>query len=204
MIGRLVGRLVSDDIDGRLLLDVSGVGYELTIPLGAVGRARSGARGDELVLSVHTHAREDALELFGFASDLERRVFRLLISISGVGPRLALSVLSALPPDELAEAVRRNDIRRLNKISGVGKKTAERLVLELKEKLAAIGMEDSSKSSEKHPAGTEDNEARLLGALTNMGYKPAEAGQAVDSLKDRIATEPVSDLLRAALSYLAK
>jgi Holliday junction DNA helicase RuvA len=182
-------------------LDVVGVGYELTVPLGAVGRARGGKAGPELSLFVHTHLREDRLELFGFASELERRVFRLLLGLPGVGPKLALAVLSALPPSELADAVSRGDLRRLNKISGVGKKTAERLVLELKEKLPRLdaGVVEGPRVT----AESGDDEGRLRGALVNMGYKPAEAETAVTRVKERIGKEPISDLLRAALAELS-
>jgi Holliday junction DNA helicase RuvA len=202
MIGRLVGKLVTDDIDGTIVLDVLGVGYEVTVPLGAVGRARSGQDGDSLVLFVHTHSREDRLELFGFSSEAERRVFRLLIGLPGVGPKLALAVLSALPPSELADAVRMGDLKRLGKINGVGKKTAERLILELKEKLPRLGSLTASAPS--GPGPRPDDQARLLGALTNMGYKPNEAERALEKVKDRLGQEPISDLLRAALAELAR
>ncbi len=203
MIGRLVGKLVSDDVDGTILLDVNGVGYELTVPLGAVGRARAVSPGsDKLTLSVHTLTREDRLELFGFSSELERRVFRLLLTLPKLGPKLAIAVLSALPPAELAAAVGRSDVKRLSKINGVGKKTAERLVLELKEKLPRLGNLTWSASTEAAPVASDD-EARLLGALTNMGYKPVEAQAAVKHLQDRLGKEPISDLLRAALAELA-
>ncbi len=203
MIGRLVGRLVTDDVDGTILVDVNGVGYELTVPLGAVGRARGrSADSENLTLFVHTLTREDRLELFGFSSELERRVFRLLLTLPKLGPKLAIAVLSSLPPSELAAAVGRGDVRRLSKINGVGKKTAERLVLELKEKLPRLGNLTQPTATEAIPTSSDD-EARLIGALTNMGYKPAEAQTAVTSLKDRLGNEPISDLLRAALSELA-
>lgn len=202
MIGRLVGKLVTDDVDGTILLDVGGVGYEITVPLGAVGRARGRSKDPALTLFVHTHVREDVLDLYGFASALERRVFRVLITVPNVGPKLALAVLSSLPPEELAAAVKANDLKRLNKIPGVGKKTAERLVLELKEKLPRLsafeGSEPSGATSET------DDRARLLGALVNMGYKAGAAETVVDKLEDRIGREPISDLLREALAALAR
>ncbi len=203
MIGRLVGKLVTDDVDGTIILDVQGVGYEVTVPLGAVGRARVGGGADApLAFFVHTHVREDALSLFGFASETERRVFRLLLALPGIGPKLALAVLSELPPEELGDAVQRNDLKRLNKISGVGKKTAERLVLELKEKLPkmALGKAPALKAPERLLGEKE----RLTSALTNMGYKPVEAEAAVASLETRVGHEPISDLLRAALAFLSR
>jgi Holliday junction DNA helicase RuvA len=201
MIGRLVGKLVTDDVDGTILLDVRGVGYELTVPLGAVGRARAGSSDPELALFVHTHTREDRLELFGFASEAERRVFRMLLTLPSVGPKLAVAVLSSLPPHELAEAVQRGDVRRLGKISGVGKKTAERLVLELKGRLPKLGL--LSPSSPAAPVSSSDDEARLIGALANMGYKPSQAESAVAAVRDQLGKEPISDVLRAALAQLA-
>lgn len=201
MIGRLTGKLVTDDVDGTILLDVAGVGYEVTVPLGAVGRARQ-AGPQLLTLYVHTHVREDAFDLYGFASEAERRVFRVLIGLPGVGPKLALSILSSLPPVELAAAVEARDLRRLNRVPGVGKKTAERLILELREKLPGLGLSSSSGSA---PAVDRPGDAtRLAGALTNMGYKPAEAEKALGELEGRIGKEPISDLLRAALAYLAR
>ncbi len=201
MIGRLTGKLVTDDIDGTILLDVGGVGYEVTVPLGAVGRARQ-AGPQLLTLYVHSHVREDAFDLYGFASELERRVFRLLIGLPGVGPKLALSILSSLPPIELTAAVEGRDLRRLNRIPGVGKKTAERLILELREKLPALGLESTPGAS---PAADRPGDAaRLTGALINMGYKPAEAEKALQELEGRIGQEPISDLLRAALAYLTR
>lgn len=201
MIGRLVGKLVSDDVDGTILLDVHGVGYEVTVPLGAVGRARAATPGGDLVLHVHTHVREDAFSLFGFATEDERAVFRMLIALPSVGPKLALSVLSSLPPAELAAAVGAGDLKRLSAVHGVGKKTAERLVLELKERLPKLGIGHATAAA---PPPRSDDKTRLLGALVNMGYKPPEAEKAVESVKDRLGAEPISDLLRAALAHLSR
>lgn len=200
MIGQLRGTLLADDVDGTITLDVNGVGYEVTVPLGAVGRARKHTEGGELLLYIHTHVREDALSLFGFASDMERGVFRLLITLPSIGPKLALSVLSSLPPVELAQAVQANDLRRLNKVNGVGKKTAERLVLELREKLPKLG---AMKQTAKPATTLEGDRAKLLGALVNMGYKPTEAEPALERLSSRIGREPISDLLREALASLS-
>lgn len=205
MIGRLVGQLVTDDVDGAIILDVQGVGYEVTVPLGAVGRARRGGengRSGYLCLFVHTHVREDALSLFGFASESERTVFRVLLGLPGVGPKMALSILSALPPEELTVAVQNKDLPRLTRIPGVGKKTAERLILELKEKLPKLGLTGDTKAKgAERPAGDRE---RLAFALTNMGYKPAEAEAAVKPLETRLGSEPISDLLREALAFLAR
>lgn len=200
MIGRLVGAVVSEELDGTVLLDVGGVGYELLTPVGSVGRA-GGPESGRVTLLVHTHVREDALELYGFCSELERRVFRLLIGVPNIGPKTALGVLSALPPPELARAVQAKDLPRLNKIQGVGKKTAERLVLELREKLPRL---DEIAAGEPPEAPAHGDAERLVGALTNMGYRPAEAQRAVKALGDRIGSEPLSSLLRSALAELAR
>jgi Holliday junction DNA helicase RuvA len=201
MIGRLQGKLVSEDVDGTIVLDCSGVGYEVTVPLGAVGRARGEGKGrDGLTLFIHTHVREDQLALFGFASALERGVFRLLIGLPSVGPKLGLAVLSALPPVELAAAVAAGDLKRLGRIPGVGKRTAERLVLELKEKLPKLGELGPARVI---PPSANDVGTRLVSALTNMGYKQPQAEKAVAALGDRLGNEPVSDLLRAALAELS-
>jgi Holliday junction DNA helicase RuvA len=174
----------------------------VTVPLGAVGRARAASGEERLVLFVHAHVREDAFDLYGFATEIERGVFRLLISLPSVGPKLALSVLSSLPPAELLAAVQANDLRRLNKIPGVGKKTAERLVLELKERLPKLGPQRSAAAGPVQ-LGLGDRE-KLIGALVNMGYKPIEAEPAVEALAARIGQQPISDLLREALIALSR
>jgi Holliday junction DNA helicase RuvA len=201
MIGRLAGRIVVEEPDGSIVLDVNGVGYEVATPIGAVGRAQAGGSGDSVVLFVHTHVREDSLELFGFASQVERGVFRLLLGVPNVGPKTALNVLSALPPPELSRAVHAGDLPRLNKIPGIGKKSAERLVLELKEKLPRVAHADQPGSA---PRGARDTAQQLAAALTNMGYRPAEADKAIKALgAENIAELSLTELLRKALAYLA-
>jgi holliday junction DNA helicase RuvA len=196
LIGRLVGNVVAT-LDSILTVDVGGVGYEVHVPRGTVKTA-SGVEHARVTLFVHTHVREDTLDLFGFASEIERVVFRLLIAVPNVGPKTALGILSALPPPELASAVGERDLNRLTAISGIGKKTAERLVLELKEKLPRLAELRPAKSPER----PSDDAARLTGALTNMGYRPAEAERAVAAVADRIGKESLSELLKAALAQL--
>jgi holliday junction DNA helicase RuvA len=197
LIGRLVGNVVATN-DGTVIVDVSGVGYEVHVPGGTLGRTSSAPGDPRVTLYVHTHVREDTLDLFGFSSELERVVFKLLISVPNVGPKTALGILSALPPPELASAVADRDLARLTSISGIGKKTAERLVLELKEKLPRMAeLRAPSLAPKKH-----DDAARLLGALTNMGFRQAEAERAVASLGDRVGKEPLAELLKAALATL--
>jgi Holliday junction DNA helicase RuvA len=197
MIGWLRGRARAEELDGALVLDVKGVGYELKTPLGALGRAR--VEDGEVEFFVHTHVREDALDLYGFPNETERRAFRLLLGIPNVGPKTALGVLSALSVGELARAVASSDFARLAKVPGIGKRTAERLVLELKDKLGEVEAEGRAAGS-----GVPDQGARgrLVSALTNMGYRPAEAEKAVASLGQRVDSAPLAELLKAALAEL--
>ncbi len=210
MIGWLRGKVLSADLDGRVLLDVGGVGYEVSTPAGSVRSGAAEASREaphEVELFVHTQLRQDCLELFGFADERTRRAFRILIEVPKVGPRTALGVLGALPVEELAAAVEREDATRLCKIPGVGKKTAERFVLELRGKLGGLGapsgVSGAAPASRPRASASADRE-RLLGALTNMGYRRAEAEAAVDGLGERAGRAPVDELLREALAALAR
>jgi Holliday junction DNA helicase RuvA len=201
MIGKLKGVVVAEE-PPLATIDVHGVGYEVHNPAGTLGRAR---HEDQVELWIHTVVRADALELFGFAGDQERRVFRMLIQVPNVGPRTALGVMSALSTHELAQAIRAGNTARLTKVPGVGKKTAERLVLELKDKLA-VGELDAETDRQHAPASADrpsDARTRLLSALTNMGYRPVEAERAVQALGPRVGAEPLGDLLREALAGLS-
>jgi Holliday junction DNA helicase RuvA len=200
VIGRLRGRVLADEATGAVVLDVQGVGYELATPVGTLSRARAfdTTGNPEVELWVHTHVREDALDLFGFANETDRRVFRLLLGVPNVGPKTALGVLSAMPVADLAGAVERGDHARLGKVPGIGKKTAERLVLELKEKLR--GLESAAPVTTAESLG--NMAGRLLSALTNMGYRPGEAERAVSALGPKLDTEPLGNLLREALAKL--
>jgi Holliday junction DNA helicase RuvA len=202
MIGRLVGKVVEDDADGTAVLDVRGVGYELLLPLGALGRAAADDTGAQTVW-VHTHVREDAFILYGFATREDRAVFRQLIAVSNIGPKIALSILGALSVGELAAAVAGAETAKLTRVPGVGKKTAERIVLELKDKLHAAA---PNLVAAPHPkAAPRGAKGELLhGALTRMGYKPAEADRAVTALGARVESEALADLVREALGVLSR
>jgi Holliday junction DNA helicase RuvA len=204
MIGRLVGKLVEETADGAAVLDVQGVGYEVIVPLGAVGKA-SGIAGDgaPLTLWIHTHVREDAFLLYGFATREDRAVFRQLISVSSIGPKIALSILGALSVNELAAAVAGGETTRLTRVPGVGKKTAERIVLELKDKLLAAAPALAVPNASAKPAARGAKAELLHGALTRLGYRPAEADRAVAALGSRVETEDLSALVREALGVLA-
>lgn len=206
MIGRLTGIVAAEGADDTFVLDVHGVGYELLAPSGTLGRARAirGA-GEELTFYVHTHVREDALSLFAFATPDDKAAFRTLISVSNVGPKMALALLSAIPADELARAVASKDLARLVAIPGIGKKTAERLLLELKDKLAPLPPRPASERRDGAERVTGPSNAELLsGALTRLGYRAVEAERVITQLGPRVDTEPVQALVREALSLLAR
>jgi Holliday junction DNA helicase RuvA len=202
MIGRLTGKILSHS-PGQLLIDVAGVGYEVRIPLSTY-YALTERLGSEVSLHVHTHVREDALELFAFASGAERTVFEQLIAISGVGPRMALAILSGIGVAELYETVQARDGSRLEKIPGVGKKTAERLLLELQDRLR-----DSATGAGPGGAGAAESGSGLrpdaISALVNLGYSREVAGRAVDrTLNGADAPRRLESLLRAALAGLVR
>ena len=205
MIGRLTGRVIEES-DGSTILDVNGVGYELVVPIGTIGRAKTDAEG-RVTLFVHTHVREDVFSLFGFASEGDRLAFRTLIGVSSVGPKTAIAVLSALPAHELGQAIARKELGRLTSISGIGKKTAERLLLELKDKLAILEAAPPSHPGGKKAVTTTPSAASadvLSRALVGMGYKPAEADRAIEQLGDKMYELPIADLVKEALSVLSK
>jgi Holliday junction DNA helicase RuvA len=179
MIARLTGTVVEKEAD-RLVLDVGGVGYLATVPLGTMGRV--GEPGSEVSLYIHTHVREDTLSLFGFLTGLEKEIFERLITISGVGPRLAVTVLSGLSPEALAAAVRQGDLKSIQAVPGVGKKTAERMVLELRDKLDGLGLaEGQGDHPETEPLIDEAGQlaADTISALENLGYPTSRAREAV-------------------------
>jgi len=191
MIGRLTGILVEKN-PPQILLDVQGVGYEIDVPMSTFyNLPLPGAR---VVLFTHLVVREDAHLLFGFGSDAERQAFRMLTRISGIGARTALSVLSGLSVAELANAVTLQDAGRLTKIPGIGKKTAERLLLELKDKL---GADLGAGSGARAPTASSD----ILNALVALGYSDKEAVATVKKLPDGLS---VADGIRQALKLLAK
>lgn len=210
MIGRLHGRVVAESVDGTVVIDVRGVGYEVTVPLGTLGRCPKDSEG-AVTLVIVTNVREDAITLFGFAGEGDRAVFRLLTAVAGVGPRIAVSVLGALPPSELATAIARGDARRLQAVPGVGKRIAERLVLELKDKLTAgvVGGGGSSVAGSVTSVSAPVSAApvgpmgALVATLINLGFKPAEAERAAADLAPR-ANEPLDALVRAALKGLVR
>jgi holliday junction DNA helicase RuvA len=197
MIARLRGTPVANTPEG-LILDVGGVGYLVHATPAAV---RKGDSADEITVETYTHVREDALQLFGFATVEEEGLFHLLISVSAVGPKLALNILSGMPAPELATAILHGELARLTKIPGVGKKTAERLVVELKDKIRTSGIA-SARPSRPPPAAS--GEEALLSALVNLGYRPAAAERTAESVRRNLgAAAPLEDQLREALRLIA-
>jgi Holliday junction DNA helicase RuvA len=197
MIARLRGTLV-DKGPSRVVVDVGGVGYDVQVPLSTFYPL--GDEGSTVQLRVHTHVREDLIALYGFATVLEHDLFERLISINGVGPKLALAVLSGIEPDELVRAVREQNVARLTKIPGVGKKTAERIGLELKDRLPA-----TMGAVEKRPPSDADQlRGDVLSALTNLGYQDAAAGKALDTVFAASPEATFELALRGALKALMR
>jgi Holliday junction DNA helicase RuvA len=194
MIARLFGR-VAEKQPNRLIVDVSGVGYDVQVPLSTF--YVSADVGGEMALRIHTHVREDQLALYGFASDLELSMFERLIGISGIGPKLALAVLSGIEPRELAGAIQRNDIARLTAIPGVGKKTAERICVELRDRIPKAV--DAAAAS---PADSLRQD--LASALVNLGYHRQAIDKSLDKLLSGIVEPRFEDVLRSALKELSR
>src|SRR5690349_23429617 len=196
MIGQLRGRL-AEKRPNQVLIDVGGVGYVVQVPLSAY--AALGELHTEVTLLIHTHVREDALALYGFVSAREKHFFELLLSASGVGPTLALKILSGMSVEELIPAIRHSDLARLTQIPGVGRKTAERMVVELKDKLEVVALE-AEKPAAASPAGIESD---VISALINLGYDARAAEAAVEDAGGEAGASNFEKLLRAALQSLA-
>lgn len=197
MIGRIQGKLLEIS-DNLLLIDVGGVAYEVEATSAAL--ASASAPGVDVALFTHFVVREDAQLLYGFGSRTERDVFRDLIRISGVGPKMALAIVSGLTLEALAEAVRSHDIGLLTRVQGVGKKTAERLLVELKDRLGNLHVVVKPVSVGADQSAVREAED----ALISLGYRPMEAQRAVAAVADELAVASGEDLLRAALKQIAR
>jgi Holliday junction DNA helicase RuvA len=198
MIAHLRGRLLEKH-PNRVIVDVQGVGYEALVPLSTFyDLAEPGA---EVALRIHTHVREDALTLYGFATLLELQLFERLISVSGIGPKLALAVLSGIEPADLITAVKTSDVARLTAIPGVGKKTAERIGLELKDKMAAFLPAQPALAP---GAPAESLRTDVLSALINLGYHRPLAERALDAALTSGGTATFEQTLKQALRELAR
>jgi Holliday junction DNA helicase RuvA len=199
VIGRLRGVVVERGLDGAIVLDVGGVGYEVFVPLGTLGRL---PQGEPVTLHVHTHVREDAFTLYGFATADDRAAFRTLMGVSSIGPKVALAVLSHLDARTLAQAIAREDKTALTRIPGVGKKLVERILLELKDKLAFLASPSSAGSvpAVVVPAAPSGPLQQTAAVLVSMGFRPQEADRAVAVIAKDAEGKPVEQLLREALA----
>jgi Holliday junction DNA helicase RuvA len=195
VIGYLQGQILKSGTD-RLLLDVHGVGYEVHIPLSTYYEIERRGGSGPVALHIHTQVREDDISLFGFWTEREKLLFERLIGVTGIGPRLARVILSGMAPEDLLVALAAGDLGRLSTIPGVGKKTAERMVLELREKMRELAAELPEKSL------PEDDD--VVSALVNLGYKPAQAERAVADARRERPDAAFHDLLRASLNRLSR
>jgi holliday junction DNA helicase RuvA len=193
MIGSLRGKLI-EKRPNQILVEVAGVGYLVQVPLSTF--AALGALHAEATLLIHTHVREDQFSLYGFVTAREKRLFELLLSASGVGPSLALKILSGMNLDELVPAIRKGDLAQLVRIPGVGRKTAERIVVELRDKLAVVDVAETGK-----PATRSQLESDVASALTNLGYDTRSVDKAIEKSRDSSGAD-FEDLLRASLQIL--
>ena len=206
MIAHLSGTLLSKQATS-VILDVAGVGYEVTIPLSTFYDLEE--PGSSVQLRIYTHVREDALQLFGFKTARERELFMRLISVSGIGPKLGITLLSGMSADEMIASIRTNNLARLTLIPGIGRKTAERLCVELREKVAALSSpeleEELGAKAEAGSVPTEDSvRADALSALVNLGYQRTAAEKAIDSTMGEGDDISVESVLRWSLRKLAR
>jgi Holliday junction DNA helicase RuvA len=192
VIAHLAGALLEKQIQ-RLVLDVNGVGYEVTVPLSTFYAV--GETGTRVALRIHTRVTDDAIQLFGFHTPLEQLLFERLIGVNGVGPKVALAVLSGIETGELVRAVRQSDVARLTRIPGIGRKTAERLVLELKDRMPEDA--EAHGAAPDAPGGTVKDD--VLSALINLGYQRAAIERALERATKDSARQEFEPLLRDVL-----
>jgi Holliday junction DNA helicase RuvA len=202
VIAHLTGTILSKQ-PNAVVIDVNGVGYEVTIPVSTFYDL--GDVGAQASLRVHTHVREDAIMLFGFRTSREKELFLRLTSVSGIGPKLGITFLSGTSPDDLIAAIRSNDLARLVSIPGVGRKTAERVVIELRDKIGQLALLDSDVSSAPSTAvdvdATRDD---VVAALVSLGYQKALAEKIVARVLEVESDRTIEHVLRQALKLLSK
>ena len=206
MIAHLSGTLLSKQATA-VILDVGGVGYDVTIPLSTFYDLEE--PGSQVQLRIYTHVREDALQLYGFRTARERELFLRIISVSGIGPKLGITLLSGMSADEMIASIRTNNLARLTLIPGIGRKTAERLVMELRDKIAALSspeLEEELGAKPSAAAGptTDSVRADALSALLNLGYQRSAAEKAIGTVLAESEEHSVESVLRATLRKLAK
>jgi holliday junction DNA helicase RuvA len=195
MIAHLRGTLLAKH-PNQAIVETHGVGYDVVISVPTFSALP--AAGAEVALHIHTHVREDALSLYGFLRLAEKQLFEKLLTVSGIGPKLAITILSGMPADEMVGAIRGGDVGRLTRIPGIGKKTAERMVLELRDKLPAVG------TAEVSLAAASPVEEDVLSALANLGYQRAAAEKALHMARSGKGPQSFDALFREALAGLSK
>ncbi len=200
MIALLTGRIASRTPEA-VILDVNGVGYRVQIPFSTFFALPED--GTPLTLNIHTHVKEDAIHLYGFLTPQEKQFFQLLLTVSGVGPKLAKDILSNIQPDELASALARGDINRLSAIPGIGRKTSERMILELKDKVIKLGLVSSSGNSSPLSAADPSVRDDVASALVNLGYKEALVIKTLAEFETENGA-PMEKILKLALKRLMK
>jgi holliday junction DNA helicase RuvA len=196
MIAHLRGRLLSKH-PNQVIVETGGVGYDITISVPTFSELP--APGGDVALHIHTHVREDTLALYGFLRQSEKQVFEKLLTVSGIGPKLAITILSGMPADEMAGAIRGNDVTKLTRIPGIGKKTAERMVLELRDKLPKETLGESATLPAITPI-----EEDVLSALVNLGYQRAAAERALVTVSKSGKAGSFDVLFRESLAVLSK
>jgi len=203
MIAYLSGKLFEKEAN-LIIVDVGGVGYEVIIPLSTFYDL--GEIGEDVSLRIYTHVREDVFQLFGFKTVRERELFLLLITVSGIGPKSAITALSGMSADEIIGAIRQNNLARLNSIPGVGKKTAERLVIELRDKIAKLSALSSEEMKAEGIPQTSGDDVYddAISALVNLGYHVNSAEKALKQAMQEGTEMSVQKLLRRSLQLLAK
>jgi len=206
MIAHLNGRLLSKEATS-VIVDVAGVGYEVSIPFSTFYEV--GDVGSNVELRIYTHVKEDALQLYGFKTLLERQLFINLLSVSGVGPKIGIALLSGMSADELVNSIKNNNLARLTAVPGVGRKTAERLVVDLREKMttlaaAQVEAEPGARSDVSIPSSDDDVRAQALSGLLNLGYQRSAAEKAIDSVLNEDGEVTVESVLRRGLRKLAR
>ena len=194
MIAHLRGKLIAKH-PNQAIVEAAGVGYDVTISVPTFSELAS--VGSEVALHVHTHVREDAIALFGFLHPEEKQLFERLLSVSGIGPKLAITILSGMAASEMVAAIKGNDVAKLTRIPGIGKKTAERMVLELRDKLKDFGLAPATP-----PASPLEED--VLSALTNLGYQRPLAEKAVATVTRNGAAKEFDAMFRESLALLSK
>lgn len=206
MIAHLNGRLLSKE-PNSVIVDVAGVGYDVSIPLSTFYELAD--VGADVQLRIYTHVKEDALQLYGFRTARERELFVNFISVSGIGPKIGIALLSGMSADELIASIKNNNLARLTLIPGVGRKTAERLIVDLREKMTALATahaieEPGTRTDASIPSADDDVRSQALSGLLNLGYQRSSAEKAIDSVLNEDGELTVESVLRRALRKLAR